>query len=86
MKIRSQQKADYKTALQWARLGKLVRPGQVGEKMWSNGFRPKVYSYYRPEQVYSASADELNKFSQPLRNQRRESAKSGSTSSNSEFF
>ncbi len=74
MKTRSQQEADYKTEQQWAKLGKLVQPGQTGEKMWSNGFRSQAI-YYRPEQVYSASADELNEFFKPIRQRRREAAK-----------
>lgn len=74
MEIKNDSYSDYKTARQWALLGFLPLDGAEGIKLWPNGFRQDVYTYFSPDEVEKASKEQLDVFFAPERDKRRRQA------------
>lgn len=62
---------DLRTALQWAKLGKIVNSDAKGIKLWSNGYRQHSFVYYGIDEVHIGSAEELQAFFKPIRDHQR---------------
>lgn len=60
----------YKTERQWALDGMLPTKNALGEKMWTNGYRGRQCTYFAPNEVEAASADQLSEYFKPEREHR----------------
>ena len=47
---------DLRTALQWAKMGKIVNSDAKGIELWSNGYRQHSFIYYGADEVHIGSA------------------------------
>lgn len=68
-------KLGMKTALQWAKEKKLPNEDAEGTRLWCSYFHQRSAIYYLPEEVHSASKEELDIFLKPYREKRREQRK-----------
>lgn len=50
---------EYKTEKQWNKQNRIVNQGEVGRRMWCNGFCHQVAEYFLKEQTHSATTEEL---------------------------
>ena len=62
---------DLRTALQWAKMGKIVNSDAKGIELWSNGYRQHSFIYYGADEVHIGSAEELQAFFKPIRDHQR---------------
>lgn len=58
---------EYKTEKQWKKQNRIVNQGEVGRRMWCNGFCHQIAEYFSIEQTHPATTEELK----VLKNNRR---------------
>lgn len=58
---------EYKTEKQWKKQNRIVNQGEVGRKMWCNGYCHQIAEYFSIEQTHPATTEELKL----LKNNRR---------------
>lgn len=77
MKVRnySPEYKDYLTIRQWAKKGFLPIENAVGVELWANQFCQDSYVYYSPEEVSTATKEQLSDFFKPERERRNAKAK-----------
>lgn len=64
---------EYKTQLQWEKAGFKIKRNQTPLRLWSNGFRNEVYSYYSPRQVKPMTEEEIAAFKEKEAAKRKQS-------------
>lgn len=64
---------EYKTQLQWEKAGFKIKRNQTPLRLWSNGFRNEVYSYYSPRQVKPMTEKEIAAFKEKEAAKRKQS-------------
>lgn len=63
---------NMKTALQWAKEGKLPNDGNdIGTELWCNPWHQNWAVYYKPDEVHEAGKEELEKFFEPYKEKKR---------------
>ena len=72
MKIRTNQLDDYRTQLQWAKVGKIVNDNASGTLMWSNGYCQQAFTYFCSTDVHDGTSEELEVFFAPIRARQRD--------------
>lgn len=75
MKVKNQDYPDHKTARQWAKQGFLPIEGAKGIDLWANRYCKDTYTYYSPDEVAAATAEQLSEFFLPERERRNRKAK-----------
>lgn len=60
-----------KTLLQWQKRGMIVKDGEQGEELWTNGYCYQTAIYYTPDQVRPMTDDELAAFHESERAKKR---------------
>lgn len=70
MKIKSQLSEDLKTAIQWARKGRIINSDAKGQTMWSNTFHSGAFTYYELSETHEGAQMELDAFWKPIKAER----------------
>ena len=66
---------EYKTARQWAKEGYLPNEDASGIELWANQYCQQKYTYFSPDEVSSATPEQLSEFFRPEREKRSLQAK-----------
>lgn len=75
MEVRNEKYKNYQTVRQWAKRGCLPKADEQGLMLWANSMHQNCYPYYSPEQVESASEEQLHDFFQTERDRRNQKAR-----------
>lgn len=66
---------ETKTKKQWLKEGRLLKEGAVGERLYTNGFCQISAVYYKIEETYEATAEEIRTIREPELAKKREYAR-----------
>lgn len=67
--------SETKTEKQWLKEGRLIKADARGERLWTNGYCQILAVYYKIEETYQATKDEIRKIREPQLKKKREYAR-----------
>ena len=67
-------KENWKTVLQWLRVGRVINEGASGEEMWINGYKSYISVYVHLDQTHVGEEQERQKAKEPYEQNKRDKA------------